>query len=205
VFTQEGFAVFAPNFRGSTGYGLAFNKSLFQEAGRAELQDISSGIDYVVEDFDVNPKRVGITGASYGGFMTLAALAFQPERWAAGYAVAPIADWTYMADHGDALFKEFIKEMWGNPEENRALMLERSPISKVDDIMAPLAINVASNDSRTPFPPILEFANRLYSRNHPLELHVKPESGHITIRRDETVRELAGRIDFFRTHLASKE
>ncbi len=205
VFTQEGFAVFAPNFRGSTGYGLAFNKSLFQEAGRADLQDVSSGVDYIVKNFGIDPKRVGITGASYGGFMTLAGLAFQPERWAAGYAVVPVADWTYMADHGDAIFKEFIKEMWGNPDENRALMLERSPISRVDDIKAPLAISVASNDSRTPFPPVLEFANRLYSRNHPLELHVKPESGHVTIRKDEAVRELAGRIDFFKTHLLSKE
>jgi pimeloyl-ACP methyl ester carboxylesterase/WD40 repeat protein len=201
VFTQEGFAVFTPNFRGSTGYGLAFNKSLFQEAGRADMQDVSSGVDYLVKKLKVNPMRVGITGGSYGGFMTLAALAFQPDRWAAGYATAPIADWTYMADYGDALFKDFIEELWGDPNENRALMLERSPLSKVDDVKAPLAIMIGSNDSRTPFPPVLEFANRLYARNHPLELHVKSESGHMTIRKDETIREYAGRVDFFKTHL----
>jgi len=205
VFTQEGFAVFAPNFRGSTGYGTAFMKSLFQELGRADLQDISSGVDYIVKNYDINPKRVGITGGSYGGYMTLAALAFQPDRWAAGYASAPIADWTYMADHSDALFKEVIEEMWGNPEENRALMLERSPISKVDEIIAPLGISIASNDSRTPFPPVLEFANRLYARNHHLQLYVKPESGHMTIRTAETIRELAGRVDFFKAHLSSKK
>jgi len=204
VFIQEGFAVFLPNFRGSTGYGLAFTKALFQEAGRADLQDISSGIDYLVENYDINPKRVGITGGSYGGYMTLAALAFQPDRWAAGYAGVPIADWTYMAEHGDALFKDFIVEMWGDPKENRALMMDRSPISKVDDVKAPLGITVASNDSRTPFPPVLEFANRLYARNHLLELHVKPDSGHLTIRKDESVREYAGRVDFFKTHLTLK-
>ena len=86
VFTQEGFAIFAPNYRGSTGYGLAFTKSLLQEAGRADLQDVSSGIDYIVENFDINPKKIGITGGSYGGYMTLAALAFQPDRWSAGYS-----------------------------------------------------------------------------------------------------------------------
>jgi len=205
VFAQEGFAIFAPNFRGSTGYGTAFMKSLFQELGRADLQDISSGVDYIVKNFDINPERVGITGGSYGGYMTLAALAFQPDRWAAGYATVPVADWTYMADHSDALYKEFVEEMWGNLEENRALMLERSPISKVDNIKAPLAIIVASNDSRTPFPPVLEFANRLYARDHPLELHVRPDSGHMTIRTDETIREFAGRIDFFKTHLGVKK
>jgi len=205
IFTQEGFAIFAPNFRGSTGYGTAFMKSLFQELGRADLQDVSSGMDYVINNFDINPMRVGITGGSYGGYMTLAALAFQPHRWAAGYANVPIADWTYMADHSDAFYTEVAKMLWGDPEENRALMLERSPISKVDDIKAPLGITVASNDSRTPFPPVLEFANRLYARDHPLELHVKPESGHMTIRTDETIRELAGRVDFFKTHLRAKK
>lgn len=205
VFTQEGFAIFAPNFRGSTGYGSAFMKSLFQEAGRADLQDVSSGVDYVVENFDISPKRVGITGGSYGGFMTLAALAFQPERWVAGYASAPIADWTYMADHGDAEFKEFAEYMWGDLEKNRTLMLERSPISKVDDVRAPLGISQGTNDSRTPFPPVLEFANRLYSRKHPLELHIKPDSGHLTIRKDEIARDYAGRVAFLKTHLTSKE
>ncbi|TFH03056.1 MAG: S9 family peptidase, partial [Candidatus Thorarchaeota archaeon] len=205
VFTQEGFAIFTPNFRGSTGYGLAFNKLLFQEAGRADLQDVSSGVDYIIKNFKINPMRVGITGGSYGGYMTLAALAFQPDRWAAGSALVPIADWTYMADYSDALFKDFIEELWGDPNENRALMLERSPISKVDDVKAPLAITVASNDSRTPFPPVLEFANRLYARHHHLELHVKPQSGHLTIRKDETIRDFAGRVDFFKIHLALNE
>ncbi len=205
VFTQEGFAIFAPNFRGSTGYGPAFMKSLFQEAGRADLQDVSSGVDHVVENFDINPKRVGITGASYGGFMTLAALAFQPERWVAGYASVPVADWTYMADHGDAIYKEFIEYMWGDVEKNRPLMLERSPISKVDDVRAPLGISQGANDSRTPFPPVLEFANRLYARSHTLELHITPDSGHLTIRKDEIIRDYAGRVAFLKTHLTSKE
>ncbi|MFX1560870.1 MAG: prolyl oligopeptidase family serine peptidase [Promethearchaeota archaeon] len=201
VFTQEGFAIFAPHYRGSTGYGLAFTKSLLQEVGRADLQDVSSGVDYIVENFDINPKKIGITGGSYGGYMTLAALAFQPNRWTAGYASAPIADWTYMADHSDALFKDFLEELWGDPKENRALMMERSPISKVDDIKAPLAISVASNDSRTPFAPVLEFANRLFARNHFLEFHVRPQAGHLTIRKDETIRDAAGRLDFFKTQL----
>ncbi|MFW9956418.1 MAG: S9 family peptidase [Candidatus Thorarchaeota archaeon] len=205
VFVQEGFAVFAPNYRGSTGYGLAFTQLLFQEPGRGDLQDVSSGVDHLVKNFEINPKRVGITGTSYGGYMTLAALAFQPDRWAAGFSLAPVSDWTYEADYGDALFKEANRVLWGDPEENRALMLERSPISSVDNIKAPLAIIVASNDSRTFFPPVLEFSNKLYERNHPLEFHVKPQSGHITIRTDETIRELAGGIDFFKTHLALQE
>ncbi|MHA1936458.1 MAG: prolyl oligopeptidase family serine peptidase, partial [Candidatus Thorarchaeota archaeon] len=205
VLAQEGFAVFAPNFRGSTGYGEAFMKSLFQEAGRADLQDVSSGVDYVVENFDVNPRRVGICGGSYGGFMTLAALAFQPDRWAAGYASAPIADWTYLHTHHDALFKEFTEYMWGDPKEHQALMLERSPISRVDDVKAPLGISQTANDSRTPLAPVLEFANKLLARNHTLELHITPNAGHLSINKNELIRELAGRISFFKTYLDSKD
>jgi dipeptidyl aminopeptidase/acylaminoacyl peptidase len=95
--------------------------------------------------------------------------------------------------------------MWGDLEKNRPLMLERSPISKVDDVRAPLGISQAANDSRTPLPPVLEFANRLYSRNHPLELHIKPDSGHLTVRKNKVVRDYAGRVDFLKTHLTSKD
>ncbi len=201
IFTQEGFAVFAPNFRGSTGYGEEFMKALFQKAGEADLEDVSSGADHIIKNFPVNPKKVGIGGGSYGGFMTLAALAFQPDRWAAGYAVVPIADWTYLLDHGDAKFKEFVEYMWGDPVKNRDLMLKLSPISKVDDVKAPLAIFQAANDSRTPLPPVLEFANRLYARNHDLSLIIEPIAGHVSLDKYSTVRNLAARVHFFKQKL----
>jgi dienelactone hydrolase len=71
------------------GHGLPFaclveppSHFLFQKAGEADLEDVSSGADYIIKNFPINPKKVGIGGSSYGGFMTLAALAFQPDRWA---------------------------------------------------------------------------------------------------------------------------
>ncbi len=201
ILTQEGFAVFAPNFRGSTGYGEEFMKALFQKAGEADLEDVSSGADHIIKNFPINLKKVGIGGGSYGGFMTLAALAFQPDRWAAGYAAVPVADWTYQWDHGDAMFKEFIEYMWGDPVKNRDLMLKLSPISKVDDVKAPLGIFQAANDSRTPLPPVLEFANRLYARNHDLSLIIEPAAGHTSLDKYSTVRNLAARVHFFKQKL----
>jgi len=201
ILAQEGFAVFAPNYRGSTGYGEEFMRALFQKAGEADLEDVSSGADHIIRNFPINPKKVGIVGGSYGGFMTLAALAFQPDRWAAGYAAVPIADWTYLWDHGDAIFKESIEYMWGDPVKNRDLMLKRSPISKVDDIKAPLGIFQAANDSRTPLPPVLEFANRLYARNHDLSLIIQPVAGHASLDKYATIRNTAARIHFFKKKL----
>jgi len=78
ILTQEGFVVFRPNFRGSTGYGAAFQRANYRQIGKADLADIVSGVKMLIEKYKVNPKKVAITGGSYGGYMTLRALT-KPE------------------------------------------------------------------------------------------------------------------------------
>ncbi|MHA1928456.1 MAG: alpha/beta hydrolase family protein [Candidatus Thorarchaeota archaeon] len=203
ILVHEGFAVFAPNYRGSTGYGKEFMKASFQEAGRADLEDISSGVDYIIDHYPVNPKKIGIDGGSYGGYMTLAALAFQPNRWAAGIAMSPIVDWVYMHENSDTVFRQNIESMWGNPEENRDLMIERSPISKVDDVKAPLRICIGTNDSVTPLQPVLEFANKLYARKHDLTLNIESGSGHASVS-NSMIRNFIANVHFFKRVLQEK-
>jgi len=152
LIAQEGFVVFRPNFRGSTGYGEAFMRANFREIGKADLRDITTGVQMLIEKYKINPKKVIITGGSYGGYMTLRAMT-KPEvfEFAAGWAEAAISDWEYMYDEAaDELFKQFIILLFGPMEndESRKYLKESSPIKDWEKMSKPLGVVQFANDSR---------------------------------------------------------
>ena len=114
-------------------------------------------------------------GYSYGGYMTLLALGKEPEVWACGVAGAPVADWKEMYGLSDALYKEFIEELFDRKME---LLAERSPITYAKIVKRPVCIITSQNDSRTPIKPVLRYAMELANLAGTFELHALPDMGH---------------------------
>ena len=180
----NGYIVIAPNFRGSTGYGNKFMLMDIGDIGGGDISDVVRVRDYVIEKKVVN--KVGIMGYSYGGYMTLLALGKEPDKWDFGIAGAAIADWVEMYELGDSLSKGFIIMAFNG--DNKELMKERSPITYVENVKAPLCIIQSQNDSRTPALPILKYSLRLQELGKKFELHLIPDMGHIPYTMDDMMK-----------------
>jgi dipeptidyl aminopeptidase/acylaminoacyl peptidase len=204
ILAQEGFVVFCPNFRGSTGYGVEFQRANFREIGKADLVDIVTGVENLVKKYGVNPKKVAIMGGSYGGYMTLRALT-KPDLFdfAAGWAEAAISDFQYLRATGDAVFREFIDYLFGSPDddETNSALAESSPISDWENVRRPLGIVQFANDTRTPLKPVWDFASLLFERGDNVEFHVEPAMGHVNIPRGYLARSIVRKIQFLQKHL----
>ena len=169
----SGYNVIAPNFRGSTGYGEEFRKLDIGDPGGGDLQDVVSASRWAKENGLAT--EVAIMGYSYGGYMTLLALGKEREGWACGVAGAPVADWKEMYGLSDALYKEFIEELFDRKME---LLAERSPITYAKNVKRPVCIITSQNDSRTPIKPVLRYAMELANLAGTFELHALPDMGH---------------------------
>src|SRR5438132_13923412 len=102
AFVSRGYICIAPNVRGSTGYGMDFQYANYQDLGGGDLQDEVYATRFLVETGYVDAKKIGITGGSYGGFMTLMAIGKTPDVWAAAVQLFGIIDWYTMLQHSDA-------------------------------------------------------------------------------------------------------
>lgn len=169
-----GFNVIAPNFRGSTGYGEEFRKLDIGDPGGGDLKDIEACAKYALTKNIAN--KLFIIGYSYGGYMTLWALANCPDLFEAGVAGASVTDWEEMLKLSDAMFKNFIITLFDNKLE---LLKERSPINKAKNIKAPLCIIHPQNDSRTPLKPVLRLMQELSENGKSFEAHIAPDMGHV--------------------------
>ena len=177
-FVVAGFPVFAPNIRGSTGYGVEFQNLNIRDVGGGDLKDVESAVRYLRTRRDVDAKKIAIVGASYGGYMTFLAMTKLPDLWAAGAAAVGITDWKESYELSDAAFRSFIERYFGTPDENPELYHDRSPIHFADSVRAPLFIWHRANDSRCPLRPVEKFAERLRTLGKRYEFHVMGDEGH---------------------------
>lgn len=165
--SQSGFAVFAPNFRGSTGYGADFRNMDISDPGGGDLEDVVYGAEWLRERSEIEGSKIAIMGGSYGGFMTLIALTKKPGAFSAGVAIVPVADWLEMYELSDSAFRRFMQELFeGTPAEKENLYRERSPITHVSRIKAPVMIIHGRHDSRCPIQPVERFVKKT-ERNQP--------------------------------------
>jgi len=179
-----GYHVLAPNFRGSTGYGEEFRLLDIGDPGGGDLEDVVAAAKWGAEKGIAS--KVAIMGYSYGGYMTYLALGRKPEVWDAGVAGAGVVDWKEMYSLSDALFKKFIEMLFNGV--NDELMTERSPITYVHRVKAPLCIIHPQNDTRTPLEPVLRYVEKLLERGVTFEMHVVPDMGHVIKTIDDVMK-----------------
>lgn len=201
--SQSGFSVFAPNFRGSTGYGADFRNMDLSDPGGKDLEDVAYGAQWLSQQAEIDGSKVAIMGGSYGGFMTLIALTKKPEVFQAGVAIVPVADWIEMYERSDSAFRKFMEELFkGAPSEKADLYRERSPITHVRQIKAPVLIMHGRNDSRCPIQPVEKFVANLKEMGHRYEFRVQEDEGHGTARVNTTIREVETAVEYLKRILS---
>lgn len=177
-FLAAGYAVFAPNVRGSTGYGSAFAHLDNGRKRRDAVRDLESVNRWLRASGLVDPDRIAITGASYGGFMVLAALTTQPELWAAGVDIVGIANLvTFLNQTGPWRRAQRIAE-YGDPEADGDFLRAISPITHVDAIRAPLMVIHGAKDPRVPIGEAEQIVAALQARGHSVEYLRFEDEGH---------------------------
>lgn len=151
LLTSRGYAVLQVNYRGSWGYGKEFAQAGFREWGQAMQHDITDGVNWLIDQGIADPKRIGIYGASYGGYAALAGLTFTPELYSCGVSYVGPSNLFTLLENLPAYWepeKEMMYEMIGHPERDSALLRMISPAFHSERIRSPLFIAQGANDVR---------------------------------------------------------
>jgi len=160
LLVQQDYVVLDMDYRASDGYGRAWRTAIYRQMGHPELEDLLDGKAWLVQNHHVDPKRVGIYGGSYGGFMTEMALLRAPGEFAAGAALRPVSDWT-LYNH------EYTANILNDPQLDPDAYAASSPIEYADKLQDPLLIQHGLIDDNV----LAEDSIRLYQRF--IELHKK--------------------------------
>ncbi|MFE6049569.1 S9 family peptidase [Kitasatospora sp. NPDC056446] len=203
AWLDHGFAVVRVNYRGSTGYGQAWTDALHERVGLIELEDIAAVREWAVAAGLADPRRLVLTGGSWGGYLTLLGLGVQPDAWALGVAAVPVADYhAAYADEMEAL-KSLDRTLFGGtPEEVPERFTASSPLSYVEQVRVPVYISAGVNDPRCPIRQIENYVERLEQLGKPHEVY-RYDAGHGSLVVEERIRQLRLEIDFVRRHLAA--
>ncbi|HLO20637.1 MAG TPA: S9 family peptidase [Sphingomicrobium sp.] len=201
ALASRGYVVIQPNPRGSTGYGLAFQKANFQDLGGGDLKDEVAAKQFLVDSGYVDPKRVGIFGGSYGGFMTLMAIGRTPDEFAAAVDLFGIIDWRTMWQHEDALLQAYQKSLLGSPDENPKVYDATSPLTYIGAVKAPLLVQQGENDIRVPAGQAKQVVEALKKKGNTVDSVFYPEEGHGFYKREHQQDSLQRMVDWFDKYL----
>ena len=176
AFSALGYFVLMPNARGSYGQGEAFTQANRKDFGYGDLRDILAGVDTVLAKYPVDPNRVGVTGWSYGGFMTMFAIT-QTNRFRAAVAGAGISDW--LSYYGENSIDQWMIPYFGaSVYDDPQVYAKSSPITYIKQAHTPTLAVVGDRDGECPAPQSFEFWHALRDLHVPSELVVYPNEGH---------------------------
>jgi len=200
---NQGYLVIAPNYRGSSGYGKEFLYANYRDLGGNDLNDVLDAAEWIKKSPFVDPKKLVVMGASYGGYLTMMALTKAPDMWAAGVAIVPFVNWTTMLANVDPNIRQTDIAIMGDPVENKALYADRSPINFIDRIKAPLLLLAGGNDSRCPATEAQQVADAIKKHGGYVQLKIYENEGH-QFSRIETQKDAYQRVsDFLKVRVPS--
>ncbi|MBL8134731.1 MAG: S9 family peptidase [Anaerolineae bacterium] len=185
---SRGYAVLAPNIRGSTGYGQTYQKLIHRDWGGAELGDIRQAAEWLRAQPWVDAERMIVFGGSFGGFATLSAVTRLPEYWALGVDIVGPSNLITFVRSVPPHWRSFTRDWVGDPEEDRDMLIERSPITHVDAIRVPLLVIQGANDPRVVQAESDQMVERIRQNGGDVTYYIDPEEGHGTTRRANTLK-----------------
>lgn len=204
ALASRGYVIIAPNFRGSTGYGKTFQTANYDDLGGGDLKDTVEAKRFLVESGYVDPKRVGIFGGSYGGFMTLMAIGKTPDEFAAGVQWYGIINWRTMYRDMDEVLKAYLRSLMGTPEENPVGYDRASPLTYIKNAKAPLLTLQGENDIRVPRGQAQEVNDILKAKGNVVETIYYPAEGHGFRKKENQLDSLRRTVDWFDKYLKPK-
>jgi dipeptidyl aminopeptidase/acylaminoacyl peptidase len=199
---NQGFVVIAPNYRGSTGYGKAFEDANQMDMGGGDLSDIVAAAAWLRKVPLVDGKRIGVMGRSYGGYMTMMALTKAPKEWAAGVAIVPFVNYFTEVLNEDPALAEYDRQTMGDPVKNKALWEDRSPINFIDKIIAPVMLQAGGHDPRCPASESRQVYDAIKKRGGVIELKVWEDEGHQFGRLENRIDSMRRAVEFLKKHVS---
>jgi dipeptidyl aminopeptidase/acylaminoacyl peptidase len=175
---NQGYMVLAPNYRGSTGYGKEFQDANLFDMGGGDLQDVLAGVDWIKQTGHLDPKKIAVMGASYGGYLSMMAVTKAPEVWAAGVPIVPFVNWLTEIENEDPVLRESDLATMGDPVKNRALFEDRSPINFIAQIKAPLLLLAGGHDPRCPKSEAQQVVDAIKKRGGTVDFKIYENEGH---------------------------
>lgn len=206
---NRGYAVLQPNFRGSTGYGKKFLDASNNQWGDKMQDDLTWGVKHLVAQGVADPKRVGIMGGSYGGYATLAGVAFTPDVYAAAVSIVGPSNLITLLEsippYWEAYRKIFTERM-GDPAtaEGKARLDRQSPLNSANKIKTPLLVAQGANDPRVKQAESDQIVVALRERNFPVEYIVALDEGHGFARPVNNLAMVAAAEKFMAKHLSGR-
>jgi len=202
-FSALGYFVFMPNPRGSFGQGEAFVQANRKDFGYGDMRDVLAGVDVIEKNHPVDDKRLGLTGWSYGGFMTMFGVT-QNGRFRAAVAGAGISNW--QSYYGQNLIDQWMKPFFGaSVYDNPAVYAKSSAINFIKQVKTPTLIVVGERDAECPAPQSFEFWHALRAQGVPTSLVVYPGEGHGFAREANRRDVLARALSWFDRYLSGKD
>lgn len=178
---NRGYAVLQVNYRGSIGYGRKFWEAHFKQWGRAMQDDITDGVQWLIEKGIADPKRIAIYGASYGGYASLAGLTFTPDLYACGVSYVGVSNMFTFFESFPAYWRpvlEMYYEKWGHPVHDKELLESISPYYNAHKIKAPLFVAQGARDPRVKKAESDQIVEALQKRGVEVQYMVKENEGH---------------------------
>jgi dipeptidyl aminopeptidase/acylaminoacyl peptidase len=204
---SRGYAVLQVNYRGSTGYGRKFWEASFKQWGKTMQDDLTDGVQHLIAQGTVDAKRVAIYGGSYGGYATLAGLAFTPEIYAAGVDYVGVSNLFTFMNTIPPYWKPMLDqlhEMVGDPDKEKELLAAASPVMHADRIKAPLFIVQGAKDPRVNKDESDQMVAALQKRGVVVEYLVKDNEGHGFHNEENRFEFYEKMAVFLEKHLAKK-
>lgn len=200
---SQGVAVLAPNIRGSTGFGIGWQTKVHRDWGGGDLKDLEACARYLQAQDWVDPERLAVWGRSYGGFAALSCATRLPAYWACAVDVCGPANLVTFASTVPPHWKPMIRAWIGDPEEDRALLVERSPLTYVEQIRCPLLVVQGAQDPRVVRAESDQMVERLLALGRPVEYRVFEDEGHEFTRQANQLEAYEQMVTFLLRHLKS--
>jgi dipeptidyl aminopeptidase/acylaminoacyl peptidase len=203
ALAAAGITVFAPNIRGSSGYGRAFGHADNRHGRFAAFRDVEAAAAFLVRSGIADPTRIGVSGRSYGGYLTLAALAYSGGTFAAGVDVCGMSDLTTFYRDTEPWIAAAAVSKYGDPDADRELLEAISPMNRVDAITAPLLVAHGELDTNVPIGEARQIVSALRERGRQVDYLELPGEGHVYRRRENVRTLVSATVRFLSTHLGS--
>ena len=198
---NQGYMLIAPNYRGGTGYGKAFEDANLFDMGGGDLQDVLAAADFVKATGYPDPKKLIAMGGSYGGYLTMMAVTKAPEVWAAGVPIVPFVNWFTEIQNEDPVLQQSDRATMGDPEKNPDFFRERSPFFFVDQIKAPLLLLAGEHDPRCPKEETVQVVEAIKKRGGVADYKIYENEGHGFARVENQIDAYQRVTNFLKAHV----
>jgi dipeptidyl aminopeptidase/acylaminoacyl peptidase len=185
---NDGITVLTPNVRGSGGFGRSFGHACDKEKRFGAIDDVADCVSFLIDNGLAEPHRIACAGWSYGGYLTLAAMAFHPELFAAGITICGMSDLTTWYHNTEQWIADAAYAKYGHPVSDRDLLERLSPLRRVDALTAPLLVVHGAHDTNVPVSESEQIVEALRARRRDVRYLLFDDDGHAIIKRENRAR-----------------